>query len=310
MFESTYALLTILFTFVSIVLAIVFSKGKVRPVSLAVYSLCAIVLGLMIGRTIYCAIQSEYIFYDEMGDWLGLSPFFDFSVGSASMGGILLGALLAAPLASRITGARAYDILDVVSLPMLLLYSAMRFIEPLSGQGYGKMMKNPALCFVPLCIETDWGDWMLSVCFIEGILSFALLIVLFFQRKKIRKSGNLAKYTLFLFGALQVLPECLRCDDVLYVFIFARITHIALAVMLFFTHFSSLVQSKKRGLATKSLALEAGLMLLGIIMCIGCIFALDKTNLPDLLVYAAMVLTLVLMSLLACLRIKKEDMAE
>ena len=48
-------------------------------------------------------------------------------------------------------------------------------------------------------------------------------------------------------------------------------------------------------------------MLFGIVLCIGTIFALDKTNIPDIYVYLVMVVSLCLMVFLTCRRIRKED---
>lgn len=307
LFENTYALLAILFALVSFVLAIVFSKGRAKKSAVAVYGLLAALLGLLIGRLVYCAVQFEFMFYDEIGDFAGLSPFFDLHNGSINMGGILLGVLLAAPLAAKITGEKTAHLTDSAVFPGLLLYSVLRLVEPLSGQGFGEWVENEALWFQPLCITNEWGDWMLSVCFIEGMLTLILAAVLFIFRGRARYPGTLTRYALFLFGAVQVLPQCLRCDNVLFVFIFARVNHIILALTLFFVHLTTLLKGKKHGLPGKTVALETLAMALGEILCIGTIFALDKTNLPDLLVYIVMVLTLAAMSVLACRRIHKED---
>lgn len=308
LFENTYALLALFFTLVSFVLAIVFSKGKAKKEAVAVYGLLAGVLGLFVGRLVYCAVQFEFMFYDEIGNYAGLAPFFQWGNGRLNMGGILLGLLLAAPLAARITKEKCSTLLDAAAFPGLFLYAALRFIEPLSGQGYGEWVENEALWFQPLCITNEWGDWMLSVCFIEGLLTLILAIVLFLFRSRAKCPGTLARYALFLFCAVQVLPHCLRCDDVLFVFIFARVNHIVWACILFFTHLFTLIKGKKRGLASKTIWLESLLMLLGEVVCIATIFALDKTNLPDLLVYFVMAVTLGLMAFLACRRIHKEDM--
>ena len=307
LFENTYALLAVIFALVSFVLAIVFSKGRAKKSAAAVYGLLAAVMGLFVGRIVYCAVQFEFMFYDEIGSFAGFAPFFDLQNGSINMGGILLGMLLAAPIAAKITGEKTANLLDSAVFPALLLYSAMRFIEPLSGQGFGEWVENEALWFQPLCITNEWGDWMLSVCFIEGLLTFILAIVLFIFRSRTKCPGTLTRYALFLFCASQVLPQCLRCDSVLFVFIFARVNHIILALALFFVHLTTLLKGKKQGLPGKTVTLEALAMAFGEVLCIGTIFALDKTNLPDILVYIVMVLTLVCMCILACRRIHKED---
>ena len=47
----------------------------------------------------------------------------------------------------------------------------------------------------------------------------------------------------------------------------------------------------------------------GIGLCIGAIFALDKTNWPKLAVYAGLLLALVELGFVVCRRIAKEDVA-
>lgn len=307
-FQNPYGWCILLFSLMAAGLTMLSGRKKNVPLSATgLYAILAGVLGLFLGRLVYCAVRFEFMFYDEIGNFAGLSAFFDVQNGSVNVGGILLGFLLAAPITKGITGQRAASLLDAAALPGLFLYSALRFAEPLSGQGYGEWMENEALWFSPLCIQNDWGEWMLSVCFIEGVLTLILLIVLLCLVKKMKAPGTLTLYTLCLFSALQVLPECLRCDDVLFVLIFARVTHIALACTLFFTQFAALLRGKKRGLATKTLALESGLMLIGIVLCIGTIFALDKTNIPDIYVYLVMIVSLCLMVFLTCRRIRKED---
>ena len=91
LFENTYALLAVIFALVSFVLAIVFSKGRAKKSAAAVYALLAAVMGLFVGRIVYCAVQFEFMFYDEIGSFAGFAPFFDLQNGSINMGGILLG---------------------------------------------------------------------------------------------------------------------------------------------------------------------------------------------------------------------------
>lgn len=308
LFQSPYALLTLLFSLLAAAAALLLGKKHgMSARATGLYCLLAAMLSLLIGRLLYCAVQFEFMFYDELGEFAGLSPFFDAGNGSVNVGGVLLGLLLAAPLTGLITKEKPARLLDTAALPGLFLYSALRFIEPLSGQGYGEMIENESLCFFPLAMSNDWGEWVLAVCHIEGVLTLILLVVLFCLRNTCRRPGTLAMYTLILFSTLQVLPECLRCDDVLFVLIFARVTHIVLAVVMFGTLAAALFRGKRRGLVKYQVFLEAGLMLLGEILCIGTIFALDKTNLPDLMVYLVMTADLVFMALLTCRRIHKED---
>lgn len=273
------------------------------------YALLSGLLGLFLGRVLFCLVRMDTLFYDEMGEPLGLVPFFDPAAGSVSIVGIVLGAVLSALLCRLFTGRSASLILDHAALPALFFFAFMRFIEPLSGNGYGIPMEDSPLAFVPFAIINDWGEAMLSVCFLEGLLALLIAVFLFFMRGRAKKPGTFALYAALLFSVSQILPEAFRWDDVLYIFIFARVTHIGLAVMLFVTMLISLIRGKKQGLSTTALCLELLLTLLGVGLCILAIYALDKITawLPAF-VYSGWALVLILLTFLVGRRIHKEDL--
>ena len=102
---STYGLLMILGGIAAAGwLIFVAGRKEMKKSSSAVYCLLCLLLGLFLGRAVYCAVRFDRVFYDAMGDFAGLSPFFDFRVGSVNIGGVLLGCILAAPLAAKICG--------------------------------------------------------------------------------------------------------------------------------------------------------------------------------------------------------------
>ena len=127
--------------------------------------------------------------------------------------------------------------------------------------------------------------------------------------KKVRKPGTLAQYALVLWALAQIFPEALRCDNVLYVLVFARVTHLGLACTVGFALLRLLWQGAKHGLGKKEIALDVLGLAAGIGLCIGMIFALDKTNWPKLAVYAGLLLALVELGFVVCRRIAKEDVA-
>ena len=69
-----------------------------------------------------------------------------------------------------------------------------------------------------------------------------------------------------------------------------------------------LVKNGKQ-IGAKGVALDVIGLAAGLGLAIGTIFALDKTNLPKLLVYAVMVLSFVELGYVICRRIHKEDIA-
>ena len=305
---TLYALLAILGFILAAGLSCFFApRHKISRGNAAVFALLAGVLSLMLGRIIYCVVRFDSLFHDEIGNSLGLAPFFDMGIGSVSIVGAALGIPLAALICACAAHQKMASFLDLAALPATAYFCFMRFIEPLSGQGYGDFVENPAFCFYPLARPTAWDEWLQSICSIEAILILAVLIALWFLQKRTRRQGSLALYAAALLAATQVLPEAFRRDNVLYIFIFARVTHIGCAFVLFFSLLIPLIHGKKHGLSTRALVVELLLMLLGLGLCIGVIYALDKTTISQALLYTVMVLDLAGLTFPACRRIHLED---
>ena len=283
-------------------------KGIKRPAA-AVYCLLAAVFGLLLGRLIYCAVRFDRMFYDEMGDFRGLSPFFDIRTGSLNIGGVMLGCILASPLAAKIGKGKAAAYLDCAVFPGLALFIAERLLEPLAGKGYGVYLYDSPLTFYPFAMQTYMDEYALSVCFIEAVLALALVFALLAMKKRL-KTGQLFLCALTLFCTSQIMPESLRHDDVLFIFIFARVTQICYALMLAGAHIAALARARKNGLSFKRAALEFLLLLAGAGVCIGAEFALDKTNLSHTLIYAVMIAALAGMAALILHRILSRDVKE
>ena len=265
------------------------------------------VLSLGLGRAIYCAVRYVDIFYDPMGDFIGLAPFLDLSIGGFSVIGVILGVLLAAALTGLICRGKALALLDAAAVPGMALFAGIRFIEPMIGLGHGDFISYEPLCRFPFAIENGMGEYLLSVCFFEAALGALIMLILLFASFRCRKEGTLCGIALALLCVTQILPESLQRVDVLYLFIFARVSQIGYAVILFGTLLAFLIRGMRRGLSGKTVAVELLLLLLGIGICGGAEFALDKTNLSNWLVYGGMLVALIGMGVLVLRRIIIED---
>ena len=264
-------------------------KSGFTAANVCLYGVIAAALGFFFARAIYCAVVWYEIFTDEMGEFAGLAPFFDPMVGSANVMGFVAGLLLAAPITAALTKKNAGAYLDMAAVPALALYALARGIEPLSGQGYGDLM-----------------GYDVCVCWLEAALTAVVLAAVLFLRGKCRRPGTLAQYALTLWCLAQILPESLRCDDALFVFVFARVTHLGLAVTLGVTLLRLLAAGRKH-LSAKAVTLDVIGLAAGLGVAIGTIFALDKTNWPKPLVYALMIAALAELGFVICRRIHKED---
>lgn len=263
-------------------------------------------LGLLLGRAIYCGVRFNVLFYDPMGDFVGFEPFVDLNQGGVSVIGVIFGVLLAALLAGAVS-RKGLALLDSAAVPGLALFAWARFVEPLSGMGFGDVIENEAFCRFPFAIENSWGDYCLSVCFIEAVLAALLALIMLIAGRFCRKKGTVGGIALALLCVSQIMPESLRHDDVLMMFIFARVSQMGYAVLLAGTLAAGLIRGGRRGLNGKTIALEIILLLLGVGVLIGAEFALDKTNWPDEAVYAGMIATLLALGFLVVRRLAKED---
>ncbi len=271
----------------------------------AVYCLLCAALGLLLGRAVYCAVRFGRMFYDEMGDFAGFAPFFDFRTGGANVGGVMLGCILAAPLAAKISGGKASAYLDSLVFPGLALFTLERLLEPLAGRGYGVFLYDSPFAAFPFAMETYMEEYALAVCFLEAVLALILMAALIPLKKKCRRGGQFFLAALTLFCTSQIMPESLRHDDVLFIFIFARVTQILYALMLA----GAMIAALRKNASPKRAAAEFALLLLGAGVCIGAEFALDKTNLSHVLIYAVMIAALAVMAAFVLRAIFRKDTA-
>lgn len=285
-------------------------KFHAGGVSAVVFSLLAAALGLFLGRAVYCGVRFTRLFYDPMGDYIGLAPFLDLSQGGVNVIGVILGVLLSALLVGAISGRGGLSLLDSGAVPGLALFAWARFVEPLSGKGFGDLVTVEALSRFPFAIENPQGDLVLSVCFIEAVLAALIALAMLIAGHFCRKKGTLAGVALALLCVSQIMPDSLRLDDVLFLFIFARVSQMGYGVLLLGVLIAGLIRGGKRGLSGKTIALEVILLLLGIGVIVGAEFALDKTNWPDLWVYCGMIAALMFMGILVVRRLAKEDRAD
>lgn len=293
MYDMTlYAILMAVFVVgMTVLAAFLGKKHGAKPAGMLLYGVIAAALGMFLGRAVYCTVCWYEIFFDYMGNFAGVGTFFDPALGGVNVMGVTAGLLLAAPVAAAITKEKTAAYLDAAAIPALGMYILARVIEPLTGQGYG-----------------DFMEMYVDVCYVEAILTAIVLGVVIWMGKKVRRPGTLAQYALVLWALVQIFPEALRCDNVLYVLVFARVTHLGLACTVGFALLRLLWQGAKQGLNKKEIVLDVLGLAAGIGLCIGMIFALDKTNWPKLAVYAGLLLALMELGFVVCRRIAKEDL--
>lgn len=268
--------------------------AKVRIIA---FLATAVLLSLFLGRLIYALNRRDDIFFDELGEYNGLSAFFTPEPHGFSVIGVISGVLAAAFLVSRITRSQMTGLLDQAAAPAVLLFVLARLLEPLSGKGQGEIVEAPFLQIFPFSLENDMGERVLSVSFLSALLALAVFLALVLWRRGLAGKGFRAVFALNFLCIPQIIPESLRLDA-LFVFIFARVTQIGYMLIYSGTTLYVLLRQGKRGVPAARLALRGLCTLVLIGVCIGCEFALDKTNYPKPAIYLVFAATLCALALM------------
>lgn len=263
----------------AILLLVHFQKSGLGQRTGEVFLLMALPLCLLLARTAF--VLARVYFFLERADGLA----FRLYQGGYTIWGALPGFLLAGLLSARACGQKAARVLDAAAPLGLLSIALLRFLEGLSQQGYGQEVGLPFLRFFPFAVMNEYGEMRHAVFVLEGLA--ALLFALWCWRFRPRRPGDSTRLALILFCAFQLLFESFREDEYLS-WGFVRVGQLFSALTLFFLLLGGLFARGHQGShrAPRHL-LVTGFALL-ILLIIAIEFALDKTTLPTLLLYAVM----------------------
>ena len=285
---TLFALLAGLFCLAAMaVVTVRLSRRTWKAGPAALFCLAAGVLGLVFGRVLFFVIRSEYLL-DPMGRFVGLGPLFDFTLGGITVTGVIPGVFLGGWIVCKAFRKDAAEAFDAAAVPGLLLFAAICFIEPLSGQGYGPMLSSPAFCWSPLGIQNGWGDWLLSVCFVEGVL--LLIAAGITAGLRLPRPGSRTLCAMVLLSCTMIIPESLREDDVLRIFTFARVTQIGYCALMVVSAALIWYRGVRSGMGKG--VLFWGALALAVALLVAGEFALDKTDWPNGWIYLVMALIL------------------
>ena len=183
------------------------ARLKHRGVLTVLTCLLATALGIVFARLAYCLIQIDYVMYD--GFWETMkSDNLAYTSYYGSMAGAILGALLAAV----ITGNRPVRALNVWAPAGALMAAQARFAEYFLGTlRAGNYLEDAKVCFFPLAVENEWGEWYLAVFMLAGIVYLAVFFFSLFIFRKQRFAR-----TLFYLCLTQIMLESLRNQSLIW----------------------------------------------------------------------------------------------
>ena len=251
------------------------------------FGLWAIPLGLLGGRALFVAMRFSLV-VNELG-WQQVFKVWD---GGFALFGVLPGCLLAAWLCAKRMRVRTAVLMDAAAPGAAIALAVARFAEYFTLQGVGQPVDATALQWFPLAMQNRYGEWMMPVFLWEGIA--ALCIAWAAYRAFVhpnRKPLDAALSFLALLGVTQVLLESLRTDDILRLGLVKASQLTAMGCVLAAAAVRAAQALKSGAKGSRVLWLLGGL-LVAVGVCITVEFALDKSTVPNGLLYLFMALSL------------------
>ncbi len=269
--------------FAMAVIVIVCRVRKTRPGTAPLACMLCLALGIVCSRLAFCVLDQEF------GSMIPFGAWFLADRGGWSMFGAIGGVMLGAGLSARIMGEKPARILDAASVGMCLFIVAERLAEGrIEGFNISRPFPEEAQP-VGFFIVKDIYDSYLATYQVAALLALVLFLVLAVSvlRGK-RQDGDTWIQFLILGGAGGILLESLRYDHFLE-FSFVRFQQVLAAVMLVWGLVLAACRSGRHGKGFVSAVTAVLVLTVGI--CIGIEFALDRTSLSHVLLYAVMAAT-------------------
>jgi len=253
--------------------------------TMEIFALLALPLGLIGARLFYCLCRLPI--YMEMG----LGNILRLWDGGYALWGAVAGVVLAALLTAKLTRQSAVKLLDALAAPSALTIALCRFAELANGEGIGMELYEPFFQRFPFAVyDTDWEVWFWAICVAEGLVALVIAGVLLSRKRA--AAGEKAKLFLILYCSSQILLESLRRDEFLR-WLFVRVSQLTAVLVLGGLMFWALYRwaktPKDQRMLPKRLIANWVIFLLGVGVCIGMEFAVDKwADMPVWLCYCVM----------------------
>lgn len=258
------------------------TKSPLPRKALLSFAAWAVPCGLLGARLGYFVLRAGNLLVD-----FGVGFIWRLDWGGFSLAGGFVGLLFAAWLAAKSAKRRMGEVLNAAAPAMLLFVALERFAECLTTEGIGDYVENVLFQRFPFAVLDVYGDYRVAVFFWEGLTALLLAAALWLNLKRGRSQDTMLRGMLF-FGATQIFWESLRRDNFLR-FGFVRVNQLFAIALVLAAVGTLLVRGKqRRGVAVATLAGYS----LGTLLLVAIEFGLDKSQIPNTILYAVMVVVL------------------
>jgi phosphatidylglycerol:prolipoprotein diacylglycerol transferase len=259
------------------------------------FALTAIPLGIVGAKLFYFFAKFELLYA-----LYGLGGLLRFRIGEFAFTGALLGMLAATAISALLTRRKPQKVMDAVAAASMLFLALARFGEYFVEFGTGPYVYNESFQFFPLAVKNIYDEWYAAVFMLEGLIALILFLLLFLRR--FAGAYHKSDVGLLLFVLSQVFCESLRAESLKWGFV--RVQQLSCVVLAAVILVKYSIQILKNGGGIGRILPQAGIFLLGIGICVGVEFALDKTNIPQPVSYSAMLLALFAMGAVTLLQMR------
>lgn len=246
-------------------------------------------LGALLGaRILYCATMIESIAVD-----FGYGFILRFWEGGYTLYGGVLGGLAGAALYARIFKQPLKPLLDILAPGAALFVAAARLGETFTAQGLGFFIDDAALQWFPLAVRDAYGYWAAPVYVYEAAAALIIGVICAAALPR-KRAGTSATLFLALLSLTQILLDSWRQDEYIR-FGFVHWNQLAavatLAVLLTLS-----VWRRVKNAGWDAWQVMRGIafaILTGVLIWVE--FALDKSNIDNLILYIIMAAALAAM---------------
>ena len=241
----------------------------------------SILLGAAGSRISFCLMNQE------LGAMMPLKSWGRISDGGWAMTGVVAGAILAGWITARVTKQKTGKILDIIACALPVFMAMER-----TGEGcipefdYSRELSTEFLKGTFLAFSDEYGSY-LATWKVAGIVMLILFPILIFDIIRSVKDGDTCILFFMIFGGCSILLESLRYDRFLSIS-FVGLEQVLAAVFLGIGVFAAAGQAGKKRKKAAVAAVISVFATVGI--SVGLEFALDRTNINKILIYAVYIL--------------------
>ena len=134
--------------------------------------------------------------------------------GLAIYGGVI-GGIIAGWIFCRVKKVPFAVLADMVAPSLILGQAIGRWGNFVNQEAFGELIENPALQFFPVAVYVQ-GEWHMATFFYESLWDFIGFWVLWLNRKRVKRTGNLFLGYLCWYGVGRAIIEGLRTDSLMW----------------------------------------------------------------------------------------------